>query len=147
VLSRKAKYGLKALIHLAAHAGEGPILIETLAERERIPRKFLEQILLEVKRHGFLTSRTGRGGGYQLGKPPDQITMGAVVRLLDGPLAPVACVSVTAYGKCDECPDEMTCGVRLVMKEVRDAIADILDNTTLADVLRRIERAKRRSRP
>lgn len=138
MLSRKAKYGLKALIHLARHAGEGPVLIEDLARVERIPRKFLEQILLELKKKGLLTSRKGRGGGYQLGKGPDSIFMGEIIRVLDGPLAPVPCVSVTAYRKCDECLDERTCGIRLVMQEVRDGIAGILDTTSLADVLRRV---------
>jgi Rrf2 family protein len=138
MLSRKAKYGLKALIHLAHHAGEGPVLIEDLAQSERIPRKFLEQILLELKKKGLLASRKGRGGGYQLGKGPDAIFMGEIIRVLDGPLAPVPCVSVTAYGRCDECLDERTCGIRLVMQEVRDGIAGILDTTSLADVLRRV---------
>ena len=144
MLSRKAKYGLKALIHLAQRAGEGPVLIEELAEAERIPRKFLEQILLELKKKGLLVSRKGRGGGYQLGKGPDAIFMGEIIRVLDGPLAPVPCVSVTAYGKCDECLDERTCGIRLVMQEVRDGIAGILDTTSLADVLRRVSNEGRR---
>jgi len=138
MLSRKAKYGLLALIHLARHAGEGPVLIEDLAKAERIPRKFLEQILLELKKKGLLASRKGRGGGYRLGKGPEAIFMGEIIRVLDGPLAPVPCVSVTAYGKCGECRDERTCGIRLVMQEVRDGIAGILDTTSLADVLRRV---------
>jgi Rrf2 family protein len=142
MLSRRAKYGLKALIYLADHAGDGPVVIEELSRRESIPRKFLEQILLELKKHGLLFSRKGRGGGYELGKPPEQIAVGAVVRILDGPLAPVPCVSVTAYMRCAECPDEKTCGVRLVMKDVRDAIAEILDNATLADVVRRVRAAR-----
>ena len=145
MLSRKAKYGLKALIHLAQRAGEGPVLIEDLANAERIPRKFLEQILLELKKKGLLASRKGRGGGYQLGKGPDAIFMGEIIRVLDGPLAPVPCASVTAYQKCDECLDERTCGIRLVMQEVRDGIAGILDSTSLADVLRRV--AKEGQRP
>jgi Rrf2 family protein len=144
MLSRKAKYGLKALIHLAQRAGEGPVLIEELARAEGIPRKFLEQILLELKKKGLLHSRKGRGGGYQLGRAPEEIFMGEIVRVLDGPLAPVPCVSVIAYRKCDECPDENACGIRLVMKEVRDSIAHILDTASLADVLTRIERARRR---
>ena len=143
MLSRKAKYGLKALIHLAQRAGEGPVLIEELARAEGIPRKFLEQILLELKKKGLLHSRKGRGGGYQLGRAPEEIFMGEIVRVLDGPLAPVPCVSVIAYRKCDECPDENACGIRLVMKEVRDSIAHILDTASLADVLTRIERARR----
>jgi Rrf2 family protein len=139
MLSRKAKYGLKALIHLAQHAGEGPVLIEDLAAAERIPRKFLEQILLELKKKGLLASRKGRGGGYQLGRPPGEISMAEIIRILDGPLAPVPCVSVTAYAPCSECVDPAACGIRLVMREVRDGIAAILENATLAEVLRRMD--------
>lgn len=142
MLSRKAKYGLKAMIHLAQRAGEGPVLIEQVAAAEGISRKFLELILLELKKKGLLHSRKGRGGGYQLGREPGAIFMGDIVRILDGPLAPVQCVSVTAYRRCDECADERTCGIRLVMKEVRDSIAHILDTESLADVLKRVERAK-----
>lgn len=145
MLSRKAKYGLKGLIHLAQRAGEGPVLIGDLAERERMPRKFLEQILLELKKKGMLESRKGRGGGYRLGRRPERIFLGDILRVLDGPLAPVPCVSVTAYHACDECLDQRLCGIRLVMQEVRDAIADILDHTSLKDVLDRI--AKEGHRP
>ena len=140
MLSRKAKYGLKALISLAQHAGEGPVLIGDLAERERMPQKFLEQILLELKKKGMLESRKGRGGGYRLGRPPEKIFLGDILRVLDGPLAPVPCVSVTAYHTCDECLDQRLCGIRLVMQDVRDAIADILDHTSLRDVLDRVNK-------
>jgi Rrf2 family protein len=146
MLSRKAKYGLKALIFLAGHAGEGPVLIGDLAESERIPRKFLEQILLELKKKGLLASRKGRGGGYQLGRPPEAISMAEVVRILDGPLAPVSCVSVTAYRPCEECLNPRACGIRLVMQEVRDGIADILDNTSLRDVLKRVNKISRKGK-
>ena len=139
----KAKYGLRALIYLGEHEGEGPVLISDLAQRESIPKKFLELILLDLKNHGILQSKKGKGGGYLLGRKPQAIKMGRVIRLLDGPLAPLPCVSQTAYVACDECEDEKTCGIRLLMKDVRDAIANILDNTTLADVLRRIENAER----
>ena len=110
------------------------MLAAELAERERIPRKFLESILLDLTRHGLLQSRKGRGGGYLLGRPADQITVGQVIRVLDGPLALVPCASQTAYRRCEECVDELTCGVRLAMKDVRDATATILDNTTLASL-------------
>lgn len=146
MLSRKTKYGLKALMFLAERSGAGPILIEELAEKERIPRKFLEQILLELKKKGYLASRKGRHGGYQLGRPADEIFMGDVVRILDGPLAPVPCVSVTAYQRCDECLDERTCGIRMVMKKVRDGIAEILDNTSIADMLDRVAEKKKGTR-
>ncbi len=134
MLTRKSKYGLKALLTLARGSGAGPVLVADLAERERIPRKFLEAILLDLKRHGLLESRKGRGGGYLLGRPADQITVGQVIRVLDGPLALVPCASQTAYRRCEECVDEVTCGVRLAMKDVRDATATILDNTTLASL-------------
>ena len=141
MLSMKAKYGLRALLYLAKHEGEGLVLISDLAEKENIPKKFLELILLDLKNHGILQSKKGKGGGYSLGRKPAAIKLGRVIRLLDGPLAPLPCVSQTAYAPCDECEDEKTCGIRLVMRDVRDAIANILDNTTLADVLQRVELA------
>jgi len=134
VLSRKSKYGLKALLTLAREQDRGPVLISDLADRDRIPKKFLEAILLELKRNGIVESRKGKGGGYFLRRKPEEITFGAVIRVLEGPLAWVPCVSQTAYMKCVECVDEETCGVRVAMKEVRDATAKILDNTTLADI-------------
>ena len=132
MLSKKSKYGLKALLELAADTGHGPMQASELAERQGLPRKFLEAILLELKRHGLLHSKKGRGGGYVLTRKPGDITIGQVIRVLDGPLALTPCVSQTAYRRCDECLDEETCGIRLAMKEVRDATAHILDNTTLA---------------
>jgi Rrf2 family protein len=138
VLSRKSKYGLKALLVLAEKAGAGPVLIAELAERDAIPKKFLEAILLELKRHGIVESKKGKGGGYFLRRPASHITFGEVIRVLEGPLAPVPCVSQTAYLRCAECVDEITCGVRIAMKEVRDATARILDHTTLEDVNARI---------
>jgi Rrf2 family protein len=143
VLSRKSKYGLKALLVLAQHAGRGPVLISALAGRDAIPKKFLEAILLELKRHGVVESKKGKGGGYFLRRKPAEITFGEVIRVLDGPLAAVPCVSQMAYMKCIECVDEQTCGVRLAMKEVRDATAHILDNTTLADVNKKLARKRR----
>ena len=145
MLSRKSKYGLKALLLLAQDAGHGPVLIAELASREGIPRKFLEAILLELKRHGVVQSRKGKGGGYFLRREPADITFGEVIRVLEGPLAAVPCVSHTAYMKCVECLDEPTCGVRIAMKEVRDATARILDHTTLADVNARVARKRRKS--
>jgi Rrf2 family protein len=134
VLSRKAKYGLKALLTLAEHANSGPMLISELATRDAIPKKFLEGILLELRRRGLVESKKGPGGGYFLRRKPEEITFSDVIRALDGPLAAVPCVSQTAYMKCVECVDEETCGVRFAMKEVRDATARILDATTLADI-------------
>lgn len=143
MLSRKSKYGLKALLVLAQHTGRGPVLIAELAGRDAIPKKFLEAILLELKRHGVVQSKKGKGGGYFLRRPPAEVTFGEVIRVLDGPLAAVPCVSKLAYMKCVECVDEQSCGVRLAMKEVRDATADILDNTTLADVNKKLARKRR----
>lgn|SRR5512133_3709835 len=144
MLSRKTKYGLRALLLLTREYDRGPVLIAELAERERIPKKFLEAILLQLKNAGVLQSRKGKGGGYFLAKPPTEITMGRIVRVLEGPLAPVPCVSETAYRKCDECGDETSCGIRLVMKQVRDAIAEILDNTSLQETIERSRAAERR---
>lgn len=136
-LSKRGEYGLRAMINLAAGFQDGGVVqIKEIARQEKIPVKFLEQILLTLKNSGLLHSRLGAGGGYYLGKPPEEITLGQIVRLLDGPLAPVGCVSQTAYEPC-ACPDPDNCGLRMVMKDVRDAISDILDATTLADVQRR----------
>src|SRR5438093_10718096 len=108
MLTRKAKYGLRALLRLAREYGKGPVLIADLAEDESIPRKFLELILLELRNQGLLESRKGKGGGYLLARPPGEVSLGHVVRILDGPLAPIPCVSLTAYQKCDECENETT---------------------------------------
>lgn len=133
MISKKAKYGLKAVFYLARNYGEAPVLIATLAEEENVPRKFLELILLDLKRHGILHSKMGKGGGYMLSKPPDKITVGQIVRILDGPLAPIGCVSKTAYQRCDECVNERTCEIRKIMQQVREATSRILDTTSLAD--------------
>jgi Rrf2 family protein len=136
MLSHKSKYALKALIALSEEYGKGPLLISDIARRQGIPRRFLEIILLELKMQGFLRSKKGKGGGYELSKPPGQISVGKVMRTLEGPIAPLACVSKTAYERCEDCPDEAACGVRILMKQVRDAIAAILDSTTFEDVIR-----------
>jgi len=135
MLTKKTKYALRALIYLADHQGKGPVLIARLAADQKIPRKFLERILLELNNEGFLQSKKGKGGGYSLQKSAEDIKLGDVVRLMDGPLAPVSCVSKTAYARCKECGEESTCQIRAVMREVRDAIADILDSTSLADMM------------
>jgi Rrf2 family protein len=136
MLSHKSKYALKALIALSEEYGKGPLLISDIARRQGIPRRFLEIILLELKMQGFLRSKKGKGGGYELSRPPAQISVGKVMRTLEGPIAPLACVSKTAYERCEDCPDEAACGVRILMKQVRDAIAAILDSTTFEDVIR-----------
>ena len=137
MLSKKAKYGLHALGMLALEHGKGPTLISDIAASEHIPHKFLELILLELKRKGILQSKKGKGGGYTLSRPPSLITIGEVIRALDGPLALLPCVSQSAYQRCDECVDELACGIRHVMKDVREATATILDGTTLEDLVER----------
>ena len=145
MLSRKSKYGLKALLALAHEEGRGPVLVSDLADRDGIPRKFLETILLDLKRHGLVQSKKGRGGGYFLRRSPAEITFGNVIRALEGPLALVPCVSQTAYTKCVECVDEQTCGVRIAMQEVREATSQILDHTTLADINLRVGQKSHRT--
>ena len=139
MLSKKAKYGLKALPYLADRPEEKPVLIAEIAERERIPKKFLDMILLELRNAGLLFSRKGKGGGYALAMPAERIRIGTVIRLLDGPLAPVLCVSRSAYRPCDDCQSETACRIRLLMGRVRDAMAEILDTTTLADICLSVE--------
>ena len=140
MLTKKSKYGLKAMLQLAEDAGRGPILVSELAERQSIPKKFLEAILLDLKRHGFLQSKKGKGGGYLLSRPlpyddlVEYITVGQIIRVLEGPLALVPCASQTQYRRCEECADEATCGVRRAMLEVRDATSKILDRTTLSSL-------------
>jgi Rrf2 family protein len=138
MLSKKAKYALKGMVILAQRYGHGPVLISEIAACDNMPRKFLELILLELKNHGLLQSKKGKGGGYFLAKPPAMITAGQIVRIIDGPIAPLPCVSRTAYMKCEECADERTCAIRLVMKDVREATANILDSATLADMIKRM---------
>jgi Rrf2 family protein len=138
-LSQKTKYALRALQVLSASYGRGPVLISDLAGQEDLPRKFLELILLQLKNNGILESKRGKGGGYRLRRDPKTVTLGQVIRIFEGPLAPIPCVSETAFRKCDECEDIATCGTRLVMREVRDATAQILDHTSLADLARKVE--------
>jgi Rrf2 family protein len=139
-LSKRGEYGLRAMIALAelTSSGDPPVMmqIKEISQREHISSKFLEQILLALKNAGLLHSKMGVGGGYYLSRPPGEITLGQIFRVLDGPVAPIRCVSQMAYESCG-CPDEEACGLRLVMGDVRNAIADILDNTSLADVTRR----------
>ena len=141
-LSKKTKYGLQALLALARKYGDGPVLIATLAKEEDIPIKFLELILLDLKNSGILDSKKGPGGGYLLSRPPSRITVGSVIRFMEGPLAPLPCASESAYRPCEECRDVECCGTRMVMREVRDAIAAILDGTTLQDVVDKVDRAR-----
>lgn len=132
MLSQKCKYALQALMVLAKENSDNLLLVSEIAERENLPKKFLEAILLELNRNGIVRSRRGRGGGYALAKPADLITFGQVVQIMDGALAPLACVSVNYYRRCDECKDEQACEICRVMRRVRDAIANELDGTSLA---------------
>jgi len=138
-ISKRTQYGLKAVLALAKRYQQGPVLISTLAEEESIPLKFLEVILLDLKTHGLLESKVGRKGGYRLSRPPSAVTMGTIVRILEGPLAPLPCASETAYRPCAECSDVESCGTRIIMRQVRDAISGVLDSTTVADLLRVVE--------
>lgn len=134
-LSKKSEYGLRALLELAGTHGKTTLQRHDIADRQHIPIEFLEQILLALKRAGLLSSRRGMKGGYTLIKSPQDITLGQVIRILDGPLAPIGCVSKTAYQKCADCPyaDKPRCPVQQAMGPVRDAIAGILDHYTLED--------------
>ncbi|HYG37945.1 MAG TPA: Rrf2 family transcriptional regulator [Cytophagales bacterium] len=134
MLSKKAKYALKALLYLTKNKEKGLTLISEISNSERIPKKFLESILVDLKTNGLLHSIRGKKGGYQLAKDPSQISVGNVIRMIDGPLAPIPCVSHLYYRKCDECVDEITCEIRIVMKKVRDSTASILDGTMLSDL-------------
>jgi Rrf2 family protein len=147
MITMKTKYALKALSQLAAAAPGEPMLIADIAEREGIPRKFLEAILAELKQHGFLRSRKGRGGGYSLARSADTITVAAILRVLDGPLAPVPCLSRTAYQRCEGCREEATCGIRLVLRDAHAASVKVLESTTLADMVQRAQDAGREGRP
>jgi Rrf2 family protein len=141
MLSKKAKYAIKALLALADQEGDEPTRIADLAKAEQIPPKFLEFILLGLRNHGMLQSRKGKGGGYRLARDPADIYLGQIVRLFDGPLAPVPCASQTAYVRCADCRNEAVCGVHLAMKEVRDATARVLDGTSLASLRDQVHKA------
>ena len=134
-LTQKAKYALKALVFLAKEYDSGPVLITKVAESEGISRKFLELILLELKNNGVLQSKKGRGGGYWLARPPEDIYLGHIIRIFEGALAPLPCASKRYYRRCEECADEPTCEVRAVMLEVKSATLRVLDTTSLRDTL------------
>lgn len=140
-LSKKGEYAVRALVEIGLESHHRPnalIQISTVAQRTNIPEKFLEQILLALRNGGVLRSKRGVEGGYTLAKVPEEITLGEVIRLLDGPLAPIPCVSVTSYERCS-CPDEASCGLHIAMKQVRDAIAGILDAYPLSRLLTEVQ--------
>jgi Rrf2 family protein len=133
MISRKTQYGLKALTYLAQQANSGPVLIADIAENKNIPLKFLESILLDLRKAGLLESKKGKGGGYFFALPPSKIKVATVIRILDGPIALVPCASFNFYKKCDDC-DEKTCGLNHLMKEVRDVSLTILESRTVSDL-------------
>ncbi|GAM96776.1 rrf2 family transcriptional regulator [alpha proteobacterium U9-1i] len=136
MLTSKAKYALRAMIDLAAQSEAGPrrpCFIGDIAQRQDIPRRFLENILLELRKHGLVVSHRGKAGGYALARAADLITFADVMRAIDGPVALTPCTSRTAYQRCEDCKDEPTCAVRRTLIKVRDASAAILEGTTLAE--------------
>ena len=146
-LSKRCEYALRALIDLgiASELGWPMLQISELAAKEKLPIKFLEQIFTQLKAAGYVKSRRGKFGGYSLARPMSQIKFGAVIRLIDGPLAPIRCVSATSYARCS-CPDEVHCGLRMLMFDVRNAITTILDRFTLADIVEITLRKYRRDK-
>jgi Rrf2 family protein len=136
MLSKRTKYGLKALTYMARNRSEDELTqIGTIASSENIPHKFLESILLALKKTGFLGAKKGKGGGYYLLKEPSEMKMTDVIRTLEGPIAMLPCVSLNYYEKCDDCPDEETCSVHKLMIQVRDNTLEIFRNTTLEDLV------------
>ena len=135
MLSSRSRYALRAMLYLAKQKPDQLVLVADVAKKAKIPKKFLELILLDLKKRGLLHSQRGKNGGYTLARPADQITFAEIIRITDGPLAPIACASVTAYRKCDDCEDEKTCAIRKVMRGVRDSMSAILDTVTLDDSL------------
>ncbi|NNV53994.1 RrF2 family transcriptional regulator [Limnovirga soli] len=140
MISKKTKYAINALVYLARHHKEHePIQISRIAESEHIPRKFLEAILLDMKNAGILSSRKGKTGGYYLHKTPDEINIAEVMRLFDGPIALLPCVTHNYYERCEECKDEATCGIRSVFADVRNETVNMLKNATLQAIMDRSE--------
>jgi len=133
MLSKKTQYAFKALMYMAEKNTQGPILIAEIAQKKKIPLKFLENILLELKSAGLLGSKKGKGGGYFFEVPPAKIPLAKVMRLIDGPIALLPCISLNFYEKCSDC-DENACGLNRVMVQVRDATLSILENQTVADI-------------
>ena len=129
---------MRALVVLGLHYGKSVLPIQTISAQQNIPKRFLEQILNDLKSAGVVESKRGIAGGYRLSKPPEEISLAVVIRHIEGPLAPVSCVSEKFYARCS-CPDEARCGIRSVMKEVRDAISNILEGVTVAEMCGRVK--------
>jgi len=137
-LSLRGEYALRALVVLGLNHGQEVLRIQTISEQQNIPKRFLEQILNDLKSAGIVESRRGMAGGYRLSKPPEQISLALVIRHIEGPLAPVSCVSENYYSRCT-CPDEAKCGIRSIMNEVRDAIVKILEGVSVAELCDRVK--------
>jgi|TARA_B110000238_G_scaffold201157_1_gene255345 Rrf2 family protein len=134
MLSKKTKYGIKALIYLAKQESRNPVAIAVISKSENISLKFLESILLTLRKNGFLGSKKGKGGGYYLLQDAKEIKMTSIMRILEGPISMVPCVSLNFYEKCDDCPDENACGVHRLMEQVRDSTLTVFKNTRLSDL-------------
>lgn len=141
MISKKAKYAIKALKALTEAYGQGPVLIAQIAAQESIPQKFLETILLDLRNHGVLQSQKGKGGGYRLRVEPERINLAQVIRIIDGPIAPTPCVSLNFYVRCDDCDDEETCTIRPIMLRVRDANLAVYETTTMRMLVDRVKDA------
>jgi Rrf2 family protein len=137
MISKKAKYAINALVYLAREYGKGPVQISQIAESESIPQKFLEAILLELKKDGILNSKKGKGGGYSLQKHPDSVNIAEIMRLMDGPIALLPCVSYKFYQRCEECRDEASCGIREVFLSVRNQTVAMLKDASLTSIMHR----------
>jgi Rrf2 family protein len=142
MISQKTRYALRALLHLVEKGRGAPVQLGSIAEAQQVPRKYLELIMLDLKKAGIVASVRGPAGGYRLGRPPEEISFGEVIRTLDGPIALVPCASVNFYSKCGDCHNEETCAIRRVLAVVRDTSAQILDNMSLAEAARFEEAAE-----
>jgi len=143
VISKKSKYAINALVYLAKHKEQGPVSAHSIAESENIPNKFLEAILLDLKKAGILSSKKGSSGGYYLHKTPEEINMADVMRLFDGAIAYLPCVTYKYYERCEECKDEVTCGIRDAFLDLRNQTVEMLKANTLSDLMAREARLKK----
>ena len=139
MLSKKAQYSILALVKLAKEFNNGPLLINSISQSEKIPKKFLESILFDLKQLGILASKKGKGGGYYLIRRPDEINLADIIRHIDGAIALIPCVTYKYYQPCQHCKDELTCGIRSIIKDIRDETVNLLKKITLADIIDREE--------
>lgn len=146
MLSKKAKYAIKALVYLAKKKDREPVRISVISREEKIPRKFLEAILLDLRNNSVVSSKMGTAGGYFLLKDPKEIMLTQIIRLMDGPIAMVSCASLNFYRKCDDCTDEYSCGIRDVFKDLRIATLHILSNNSIADIIKREKKLSGKAR-